>query len=958
MVSSQIIGGYEVPLTDDVSLNKVAYDIENPQIRKTDFTKSITIPSTAETNKLFENLFDVKVALQTFNPNLKTSYQLIIDGISVLNGYCQLIDIVIVDGLINYVLNAKGAVGDLYQSIGEAKLEDLDFISLNHTWNKTNIEASWTPTLGSGYVYPMIDWGVKSSQQIWQIEDFKPAIFLKEYIDKIFAGAGYTYTSTFFTSTRFKSLVIPQSSDVVSLSDATIKDRQFVAERDATNQTGIAIGDLSSPSGMGTLIFNNVGTPFYNTSGNDYNATNGKWTVAEKGNYSFKGYIKSNFVYTEVSTQTTQWLNYVLSQSNLTAYISFAIVRERSSVETIVDVAILDITAEMTSEIITSSYTSPNFTASFKSAAIDFQVGDIVSLRISGINLKGRTSGSTNVSALVTDSTLTLQTDSQLGTTVEQKHIGVGETMTMSDTTPKNIKQKDLLNAIIKRFNLYLEYDADNDKNIIIEPREDYLTTDIEDLQMWVDRSKDYIIKPLGALDSGQYRFTDKEDEDVANVTYQTRKGDVYGNKLIVLDNDFQTSEKVIETIFAACPLVLSEGNDRIISSIAFPRDLGGFAQEVALPKLLYWGGLLDTNYNWFLDDGSTFYTKTTYPYAGHLDNPYNPTFDLSWGVPKLLFYDFSAGGLLDLLYTDSNCFNIYWKQYIEEITDKDSKILEVHLVLDAHRYDLLSFRKQYFIDGVYWRLLDVSDFNPLDGETVKCRFIKLAAKDSFTGEQKEIYGGGGVFTGGDGTPKQGMLSSKSNGSTPSNNVLNYGDSVVSGRQSIQNSDNILSGSGIKQTFTSGSDGARLLAPRTAAINSPNVEIVRPDEMYVNGVYLEKLVEITLTAAQMKTLNTSPFQIIQSPNSDEYIRITRGYIRMSGTNFTNTSRLLIRTMTTESVLIQTSTTFFDTSSNAEIMELQTEVADFGESIELYQSADMEGTGSSVTIKLIYQIIQF
>ena len=128
--------------------------------------------------------------------------------------------------------------------------------------------------------------------------------------------------------------------------------------------------------------------------------------------------------------------------------------------------------------------------------------------------------------------------------------------------------------------------------------------------------------------------------------------------------------------------------------------------------------------------------------------------------------------------------------------------------------------------------------------------------------------------------------------------------------------------------------------------------------MVVNGVYLEKLVEITLTAAQMKALNTSPFQIIQAPNSDEYIRITRGYIRMSGTNFTNTSRLLIRTMTSESVLIQTSTTFFDTSSNAEIMELQTEVADFGESVELYQSADMEGTGSSVTIKLIYQIIQF
>ena len=128
--------------------------------------------------------------------------------------------------------------------------------------------------------------------------------------------------------------------------------------------------------------------------------------------------------------------------------------------------------------------------------------------------------------------------------------------------------------------------------------------------------------------------------------------------------------------------------------------------------------------------------------------------------------------------------------------------------------------------------------------------------------------------------------------------------------------------------------------------------------MYINGVFLEKKLEVTLTATQMKALNTSPFLIIQAPNSDEYIKITRGYIRMAGTNFATTSRLLIRTTTSESILIQTSTTFFDTSSNAEIMAVQTEVADFAESVELYQSADMTGTGSSVTITLIYQIIKF
>lgn len=955
--TKQIIGSYIVPFSDSVSLNKAAFDIENPQVRKTDFTKSIVIPSTTETNKLFENLFDVKVALQTFNPNLKTTYELVIDGISVMRGYCQLIDIRITNGKIDYVLNAKGAIGDLFSSIGDALVEDLDFSTYNHTWNRTNIEASWTPTLGQGYVYPMIDYGNKNSQEFWRVEEFKPALFVREYFTKIFTAAGYTWTSTFLDSTRFKSLIIPQSSDVVSLGESTIEDRQFLASRLTLDQTGIAIGTLSTPSSMGTLIFNNVGTPFYNTAGNDYDTTTGEWTVAEKGQYTFKGYIKSNFVYTQISSGTTLWLNYVLSQSNLSAEISFAIVRERASVETVVDVVVCPI--NMSGQIITASYTSPDFISVFESANIEFDSGDIVTLRIAQIYLKSKASGGTNVNAYFTDSTFTLQVGSQYGDVVSRKTLSAGDTMTVNDTLPKDIKQSDFVNAFIKRFNLYLEYDSDNDKNIIIEPLNDFITSEVEDVNGWVNNLQEKVIKPLGALKNGKFVFSDKEDKDIYNVITQDTKGETYGTYNYYIDNDFQTSEKRIETIFAPCPLWSAvRENDRIISTIAFPRELGGYAKEMAEPKLLYWGGLLDTDVTWYLDEDATLYTQTQFPYAGHLDNPYNPQFDLNWGVPRSLFYDFSYGGLTDLLYTDKNCFNTYWKQYIQQITDKDSKILEVYMVLDSHRYDLLTFRKLYFIDGVYWRLLEIQDFNPLSGEAAKCIFISLTDKDAFAGEQKKIFGGGGVFDGGDTLPKNGMLGAIGNGSGMNMGVLAYGDGVSSGRQSIQNSDSVLSGSGVRQTLTSGSDGARLLAPRTAAINSPNIEITRPDEMYINGVFLEKKLEVTLTATQMKALFTSPFLIIQAPNSDEYIKITRGYIRMAGTNFATTSRLLIRTSTSESTLIQTSTTFFDTNSNAEIMSVQTEVADFAESVELYQSADMTGTGSSVTITLIYQIIKF
>jgi len=267
MVIEQFIGDFQVPTdgVENIPLTKKSYDIENPSVRNSDFSKSIRIPESPEVNKIFEHIFKLDIALQTFNPNLKTPYELIGDGVTLIKGYCQLNQVIEVDGLLRYVITASGAINDLYKSIGESLLTDLDFSSLNHTWNETNIVASWTPTLGQGFVYPMIDYGVKISQSIWKVEDFKPALFVKEYIDKIFAAAGFTFTSTFFDSTRFKSLIIPQSSDIVRLSDTSIQDRQFLVERTTSNQTSIDGCRINSPGDADNLIFNKDTSPFYNT---------------------------------------------------------------------------------------------------------------------------------------------------------------------------------------------------------------------------------------------------------------------------------------------------------------------------------------------------------------------------------------------------------------------------------------------------------------------------------------------------------------------------------------------------------------------------------------------------------------------------------------------------------------------------------------------------------------------
>jgi hypothetical protein len=69
--------------------------------------------------------------------------------------------------------------------------------------------------LGIGYYYPFIDYGRYSAAKLnYDYRTFRPALFVKEYIDKMFAPerSGYTYESEFINSEFFRRLVIPNNT--------------------------------------------------------------------------------------------------------------------------------------------------------------------------------------------------------------------------------------------------------------------------------------------------------------------------------------------------------------------------------------------------------------------------------------------------------------------------------------------------------------------------------------------------------------------------------------------------------------------------------------------------------------------------------------------------------------------------------------------------------------------------
>jgi hypothetical protein len=136
-----IIKGSAIDLGEgiDIALNKTIADIRNPETRSSDFSKTITIPGTANNNKAFNHIFDVANDITgsgqfnpDFNPNKKADCTLLVDGMPQITGFIRMTEIVINDGRIEYNCTIHGEAANLFTDLENAKLNELDFSEYNH----------------------------------------------------------------------------------------------------------------------------------------------------------------------------------------------------------------------------------------------------------------------------------------------------------------------------------------------------------------------------------------------------------------------------------------------------------------------------------------------------------------------------------------------------------------------------------------------------------------------------------------------------------------------------------------------------------------------------------------------------------------------------------------------------------------------------------------------------------
>lgn len=814
-----IINGTSIDVENDVSmpLTYAISDIKNPDQRVGSHSKTVELPATPSVNQLFNHIFEVNYDIQNtsqtnfnpdFNPNLKASVVVKVDTIEQFRGYMRLRSIVrdrqSLDK-IKYKVELFGELANIIQLMGDAKLTDLGFESFDHLYNRTYQRASWTVSSSNGYYYPMIQYGNNDGVN-WRVEDFYPAIYVKQYWDKIFEYIGCSYSGSFCNNAPFTNLVIPFSGESFKLSQSQVEDRQFRAKTSAQY-------DVLGFTNFGSVLTN----PFVfdsevSDTDNQYDPVTGEFTCVDAGFYEFV--VSGSFVFSAVGADVTG------TGAFPSMYAMFY--RQRGSTTTFLNG--VNINGALYGGTLFSGNSTPTTTFTYSSDTHELQVGDVVYVKLGPNWLGSITSGAANLQFSLSSGTLFYNT-------VNNASIVEGNTLQLNQAIPDDVRMADFFLSIVKEFNLMVEPVRSEPNSYIIETADTFYSGGVT--RNWsekLDVSQSVEIMPMGALDARRYVLKRTDSDDYFNKAYREEWGETYGMKKYDVNNDFLKNVNEFESIFTDTPIVGRNSDDRIYPEIYTIDSSGNPKPTASGLRMLYAGGAITTAYAWnYVTSGGT-YSETTYPYAGHLNDPNSPTFDLSFATPRRVYYNAQN-------YTDANLWNSYHSKYITEITDKNSKILTASFYLKPLDILLLSFRDVIYLDvaGIsgYYRLQRVMDYDPTKEGVTKCELLRIVAASEFAGSMYSVANWAGS-------------TASINNTVVSRPRTVEGVSIGVGRDILtteRNSGSIVGGEsnrlgvGAERITILGSSGVTVFPEVTGAtvINSDDVTVTEDGEIWIDG---------------------------------------------------------------------------------------------------------------------------
>ena len=543
--------------------------------------------------------------------------------------------------------------------------------------------------LAEGVYYPLIDYGNVSTDKLnYSYKAFRPAFYVREYIDLIIKNSGYTWESKFMNSDFFCRLIIPNNDDALRKQGRT----NFITATTTNFEQYVVAGGSAFAS-------------YFNVY----------WENRTYINFSFDGakrftYFETNAVGVVINaTFSGTYINpaafpFVGSSNNNTCSISLVLLH--NGIES--QLAVYNLPSTPNGQI------SPEFPYSFGlSATTQLVTGDKIYAKFNLVFGNG-----TGIYPAIRSQNASFIVDTDPPKNIEYNY---GEFLLMNELLPKNVFQKDFFTSILKMFYLMVTEDNLINKHLIIEPYVGFYNLDPASYLDWsddIDRSQVIKIKPMSELNARYYSLKYRQDSDYYNEVYRKKFNENYGD--IIYDNGYEFAKETdtTEVIFAGTPLVGYDGKDKILSTIfklnnAVEDSIAHIIRIMQIKKVegvTAWNIYgLNTNYVTGL---------TVYPYAGHFDDPDVPAADINFGVPKELFFELVSGAI------QNNLFNSFYSNYLAEITDKDSRLVTATIKLTEQQIFNLDFGRFIYLDGILYRIQRIIDYTA--GELCKVELLRV----------------------------------------------------------------------------------------------------------------------------------------------------------------------------------------------------------------------------------------
>ena len=686
-------------------LNFAVGDIRDFTKRTGTFSKTITLVGNKNNNDLLNHYYDVNIQAGTFDINALTKCAVIQNGVPIVeDALLQLLSVKksqqtdAYEQGVEYEVLIKDTRIEFFTAITNAELTDLDFTDLNHIFTAADIIATFDNTVTDGFKYVM----PFDTDNIFNVRQFKPAIYAKTYLDRIFATAGFQYEWSDLAAARFDKLLIPYNGD------ANTFDAQDYLVDEEISSAFTASTASTSPSNYREDV---TGWTEITDVQGSFNPTTGEFTVPISTNLSSgQAYIMEyqiNYEFQIDNTNATVVLN-SLSPFKARPLVGFSILGFNAQYSFIAPEQVINqgsiIPVGVTS-LVSGTVTGNAALGTNGSFIPELNTGDVANIVVGWQDGYCQFTGALPVNVELIVNSIRIKI---LPTTNIQV---IGGILDINQYVPLKIKQSDFVKSIFTMYNLYVDIDTDQPNKLILKHRDEYYDSGAEvdwTAKLMKDKEQDLIFLP--DITAKKLILSYKQDKDSPNEVYTQMTNEVYGQLEYTFDNEYIKGTDTKEILFSPTPVVATTFD-------AYVPALNGEAPKTNI-RILYDGGE-QTCGTWDLIEYGTTGAlgNTTYPMIGHFDNALLPTFDINFGTND--YYYYSPQTL-----TANNLYNLYWRRTVNQINV--GKMLVAMFHLNEADIQTLKLNQKVRIDNSWWNINRVIDYDANANTATKVELISI----------------------------------------------------------------------------------------------------------------------------------------------------------------------------------------------------------------------------------------